>query len=775
MMPNERDRSAPGQGEANRPGSAHDQGDFASATNPGQKEGPERIGAVSSLDELPEVARYLKRVDATAINFRAAVVREMVEGYPKEIGRLTFAGDGKVAVRGKAEAPTDAEQEAITAAFARVEFPKPITLVAIAEPPPGVNLTDEKVYICHNLAGEIAMVHQRYDTRDGGKGFIPWTRWSDGQWRKMEPEVMPFYGVPGHKDKGTLFIHEGAKGAKRMQRLISGELPADGFPWFEQMRWGHHIGWIGGVWALDRSDWDGLAKLGWSQVIVVADNDGGGIDVAAKATGFFKCPTYLLRFDGNFPARFDCGDPWPAEHFDERGHHIGPTYRDCLQPYDRATDLVPITTDSGRIKTVPRLRQPFIERYRVVTETQQVFCVDMPAWGQDKKQFNDDVRPRSDDPNTYALLVQEDQAVCSMRVYRPDRPPGRLIDKGRVSWNAYEPARIVATTGDAGPFLEYLAHLFPVDGDRHHVMRWIATLIARRDIRMHYSLLLVSKTQGVGKSTLGMILRRLLGEHNVSFPGQSSFESQFNTWANGKLLVFVNEIYTNGNAKVYDKLKNYVTDDDIEINEKNVRQYTIQNWSVFVACSNSNKALFLPDEDRRWLVPTVTEELRDRAEWEAFHAWLDSGGLGKVKGWAEDFAREHAVKKGERPPATAAKRAIVAANKSEGRLLARDFGEEFAGMDPAVVKVSDIRAWVANKRGIDLGHANLEKERLLIDELEAIEGLTVWKGDARPKIGGRHGEKATVVFNFPLEPGATWGQVEERLKSLKELGFEPPM
>lgn len=170
-------------------------------------------------------------------------------------------------------------------------------------------------------------------------------------------------------------------------------------------------------------------------------------------------------------------------------------------------------------------------------------------------------------------------------------------------------------------------------------------------------------------------------------------------------------------------------------------------------------------------MPTVTEELRDRTEWESLHNWLRNGGLEIIAWWAADFARDHAVLKGERPPATSAKRAIVAENMSEGRLLARDFGEEFAGMDPCVVRVSDIRAWIAAKRGIDLGHATLEKERLLIDELEAVEGLTVWKGDARPKIGGRRGTKATVVFNFPLAPGTTWGEVEHRLNWLKALGF----
>jgi len=55
--------------------------------------------------------------------------------------------------------------------------------------------------------------------------------------------------------------------------------------------------------------------------------------------------------------------------------------------------------------------------------------------------------------------------------------------------------------------------------DRIELMRWCATLIARPDIKMNYGVLLISETQGVGKSTLGeKILAPLIGKLNASFP-----------------------------------------------------------------------------------------------------------------------------------------------------------------------------------------------------------------------------------------------------------------
>jgi hypothetical protein len=65
--------------------------------------------------------------------------------------------------------------------------------------------------------------------------------------------------------------------------------------------------------------------------------------------------------------------------------------------------------------------------------------------------------------------------------------------------------------------------VFPVERQRLEVKRWIATLIARPAVKMRYGLLLVSETQGVGKTTLGHMLTEVIGRHNAcsGFPSSS--------------------------------------------------------------------------------------------------------------------------------------------------------------------------------------------------------------------------------------------------------------
>ena len=82
-----------------------------------QTEAIDRRGLISSLDELPPVRAYLDRVGAIAVNFRRADKRVGIEGYQKSIGGAELDGDGVITISGDIEAPTEAEQDAITAAF----------------------------------------------------------------------------------------------------------------------------------------------------------------------------------------------------------------------------------------------------------------------------------------------------------------------------------------------------------------------------------------------------------------------------------------------------------------------------------------------------------------------------------------------------------------------------------------------------------------------------------------------------------------------------------
>lgn len=100
----------------------------------------------------------------------------------------------------------------------------------------------------------------------------------------------------------------------------------------------------------------------------------------------------------------------------------------------------------------------------------------------------------------------------------------------------------------------------------------------------------------------------MLGAPNVSFPSENSIvDSAFNSWLTRKRLIFANEIYCGHSRRPYDRLKTYMTDEVVEVNEKGVPQYPMENWAHFIACSNSDAALHLDNEDRRWLVPTVRD------------------------------------------------------------------------------------------------------------------------------------------------------------------------
>lgn len=140
-----------------------------------------------------------------------------------------------------------------------------------------------------------------------------------------------------------------------------------------------------------------------------------------------------------------------------------------------------------------------------------------PSRDMRPETFNIRVAPFSHSANTAGLVWRHLACQHERMVYRPDASPGTLSIDGSRCFNVYEGARIEPLEGDEGLWREFLEHLFPDDDERPEVMRWIATLIARPDIRMRYGMLLISIAQGVGKNTLGNILRILLGTRNVSF------------------------------------------------------------------------------------------------------------------------------------------------------------------------------------------------------------------------------------------------------------------
>jgi hypothetical protein len=381
-----------------------------------------------------------------------------------------------------------------------------------------------------------------------------------------------------------------------------------------------------------------------------------------------------LVFGQAFPDKWDLADDMPPSMFTRAGRYIGPNMKSLLSAATWATEVVPPPKGTkGRGAAV--IRSEFAEEWMHCVSPEVFVHKDWPSRTLSLTEFDSMVAPFSHVDGTGKLLKRDFSSKATILQYVPSEVTGIYSGsaKGRYI-NTYQPPDIKADDGDPEPWLDFMRVMIPDDKDRHETMRWCATLIARPDIKMTYGLLLISEVQGIGKGTLGeKILAPLVGADNVSFPSEQDIvDSNFNGWLAHKRLAVVHEIYAGHSSKAYDKMKSYITDKYVECNKKYQVAYTVECWVHVLACSNSPRALKISMDDRRWLVPKVSETKRPSAYWETFNTWLThEGGLGIIKQWAIDFCAEpgNVVLRGADAPATAAKRAIVEEGYSPGQLI----------------------------------------------------------------------------------------------------------
>jgi hypothetical protein len=258
--------------------------------------------------------------------------------------------------------------------------------------------------------------------------------------------------------------------------------------------------------------------------------------------------------------------------------------------------------------------------------------------------------------------------------YLPDLPPGIVVERKRVI-NTHVGSKLRPKAGNAWPWFRFMTRLIPNKKDRKEIMRWCATLLACPGTKMTYAVLLVSEKQGVGKSTLAEILALAIGKHNVSYPSDVEItDSQFNEYAAHKRLIVVQEIYAGQSSKCYNKIKSLITDASLTVYRKYLHPYPITNHVHLFACSNSMRALKLPGDDRRWLVPKVAEEAPGLAYWTEFYAWLDGDGIELIMDWAREFVAKHGqVMPGAHAPDSAAKKEMIVEGYSVGEKYVDDW------------------------------------------------------------------------------------------------------
>jgi hypothetical protein len=626
------------------------------------------------MTDLPSLAAYLSRIGAEPRSLRVAVVKECHGAYWSDIAIIRVQKDGAIDAP-EGYAPTENEAVIIRGEVLGAEWPTNVKLGQGYELPDELKqVSRDDIFELKDRSGQLIMLQVRTDVpKTGEKRYVPWTYWSDNQWRKAEPEGnLPLYGLDTIGDHTTVFIHEGAKAARAVARLIEPRTEDErkallDHPWGKELGGAAHLGWIGGALSPARTDWSELAKAGVNRVYIVADNDRPGKAAIPKIAQRLRGITvFSIEFTEVWPASFDLADPFPKKMFNKIGsltYYNGPSFRDVLHPATWATDVVP--NPNGKGKPVTVLRPEFSDLWIWIEESDTFICREMPEMNHALAQFNSTVASFSHILNTGQLIQKTYKGRIAKICYRPDLPQRIVTDRTTSAINLHTPTDIRPADGDAKPWEDFLDYLFTVERERNEVKRWCATLIARPDVRMLYGMLLVSERQGMGKSTLGeRILAPLVGPTNTGFPGERDIvESNFNGWIANKRLIVVGEIYTGQSFKAYNILKSYLTDKNINVNEKFQRPYTIENWAHVLACSNSKKALRIEESDRRWFYPQLNETPWTREQWGEFYQWLNGGGLSVIMRWAQEYGSY--VLPGEHAPMTISKGALIRDSKGE--------------------------------------------------------------------------------------------------------------
>jgi Family of unknown function (DUF5906) len=732
------------------------------------------------LQQMPTLRGYLNRVTATARSFRKFVVEAEGEGNYGNVRRVTATisidtQKGQLSIQGAVDPPLPQEVEAIRLEIIGASWPRstaarrgqlPVELNA-------VSAEDIFEFATHD-GNETTFVQQRRVDDAGTKSYLPWSFWNDGVWRQMEPDdLLPLYGLDRLEEYPTVYLHEGAKAARAAQRIADGaNSPASAHPWRAELI-GCHLGWIGGAKNSHRTDWLPLSKTARNRkIVIVADNDQFGIDAVSAISRILRTTMSAVIFDDRFPSGFDIADDLPKAFWRRNGRYRGPSLEDFTVPATWATDKVTSQTKKGGHSYC--LRDEFADEWlmsqdpHLIAHRQQLDRLLAP------EVFNRSVSPFSDARDTAQLLAKRFSSHADGILYRPNRDSlrHRLINEGgRRLVNTFRPSDIRPNSASSGPFEEYAAHLFPDETDRIEALRWCATLIARPEIRMRYAMLLISEAQGIGKTTLAeAILAPLVGHWNASFPTEQQVtESSFNSWVAHKRLAIVAEIYSGQTRKAYDRFKSVISDSTVDVNRKYVEPYTVENWLHVIASSNSLHAIRIDDGDRRWLVPQVAEDPKPAAWWQSFYAWLSSEGLGAIAAWAERYVTLHgAVLTGDHAPHTARKRDVVAESRSEGQRMTYDLGclaMARKDLEKIVLRVDEVREWVAAQRGLALNDHRVERQ-LTLRKILRFAGLTepeliAGKSDRRMMIEGRYRE---VVANFELGGQITWDKIKAHHK-----------
>ena len=164
------------------------------------------------------------------------------------------------------------------------------------------------------------------------------------------------------------------------------------------------------------------------------------------------------------------------------------------------------------------------------------------------------------------------------------------------------------------PFVQHIKNII-CNGDEalaEYVIKWFAQIIQTPHKKTGVGMVWRSEAEGVGKNIILNLIKDIIGsEYYYSTSNLEHLIGNFNADAEAKILINMNECLWGGDKKKEGRLKEFITEDSLTINQKGVKTYNINNFANVCITSNSDWIIGINQNDRRWAMIECSEIKHD--------------------------------------------------------------------------------------------------------------------------------------------------------------------
>ena len=164
-------------------------------------------------------------------------------------------------------------------------------------------------------------------------------------------------------------------------------------------------------------------------------------------------------------------------------------------------------------------------------------------------------------------------------------------------------SEIINPRNDFYSIYKLLSNLIPNYQERKLFLNWLAGIMQTREKQL--TAWVFKGEQGAGKGLfLTHVLKKLLGRKQAIQVEDAQLKNEFNPWLQNSLLIAFNEVARDNSSRnmINSKLKAIITDEEIQINEKNVKAFYLTNYVNCMFFSNESVPIFIEQGDRRFNV-----------------------------------------------------------------------------------------------------------------------------------------------------------------------------